>query len=239
MISAEHLSKRIDQYLNKSGTNDQFKISLPDKVRAINSAQLVLIKRKVGLNNNYKMGFESFRKRFDDIDFLIQKEIEKPITKSNNNLICSLQDLDDYMFYINSYCTADRGKCKQRKIYNLLIPNNDAQNYIKDSNYRPSFDWQEQPITMSDNVLVIHKADDYTLDKLYLDYMRLPREVDIVGYTKRDLTSQELVASRTIDSEFPKQLEDELLDIIIEQLAMTIVDNAQVQYSQSRQQRNE
>ena len=89
MISSEHLSKRIDQYLNKSGTNDQFKISVPDKVRAINSAQLVLVKRKIGLNNVYKMGFESFRKRFDDLDFLIQKEIEMNITKSNNNLVVS------------------------------------------------------------------------------------------------------------------------------------------------------
>ena len=42
MISAEHLSKRIDQYLNKSGTNDQFKISLPDKVRAIKKKNILI-----------------------------------------------------------------------------------------------------------------------------------------------------------------------------------------------------
>ncbi len=238
MISAEHLSKRIDQYLNKSGTNDQFKISLPDKVRAINSAQIVLVKRKVGLNNVYKMGFESFRKRFDDLDFLIQKEVEMNITKSNNNLVVSTTLLPDYMFYINSYCTADKGDCKNRKIYNILVPNNDVQNYMKDSNFRSSFDWQEQLLTMSTDNLVLHKADDYTLNKLYIDYLRLPREVDIIGYKKR-LANSQVVNSKTIDCEFPPHLEDELLDIIVEQLAMTITDNAQVQYSQSRQQRNE
>jgi hypothetical protein len=142
------------------------------------------------------------------------------------------------MFYINSYCTADKGKCKNRKIYNILVPNNDVQNYMKDSNYKPSFDWQEQLLTMSTDNLVLHKAEDYTLNKLYIDYLRLPREIDIIGYKKR-LPNSQVVNSTTIDCEFPPHLEDELLDIIVEQLAMTITDNAQVQYSQSRQQRNE
>ena len=238
MISSEHLSKRIDQYLNKSGTNDQFKISLPDKVRAINSAQIILVKRKVGVNNVYKMGFESFRKRFDDLDFLIKKEIPLDITESNNNLVASTAVLPDYMFYINSFCTADRGDCKSRKIWNVLVPNNDLQNFIKDSNYKPSFDWQEQLITMSTDNLVIYKDPTCTLNKLYLDYLRQPKQVDIVGYKKR-LSNSQVVDSTTIDSEFPPHLEDELLDIIVEQLAMTITDNTQVQYSQSRQQRNE
>lgn len=238
MISSEHLSKRIDQYLNKSGTNDQFKISLPDKVRAINSAQIILVKRKVGVNNVYKMGFESFRKRFDDLDFLIKKEIPLDITESNNNLVASTAVLPDYMFYINSFCTADRGNCKSRKIWNVLVPNNDLQNFIKDSNYKPSFDWQEQLITMSTDNLVIYKDPTCTLNKLYLDYLRQPKQVDIVGYKKR-LSNSQVVDSTTIDSEFPPHLEDELLDIIVEQLAMTITDNTQVQYSQSRQQRNE
>jgi hypothetical protein len=109
---------------------------------------------------------------------------------------------------------------------------------MKDSNYKPSFDWQEQLLTMSTDNLVLHKAEDYTLNKLYIDYLRLPREIDIIGYKKR-LPNSQVVNSTTIDCEFPPHLEDELLDIIVEQLAMTITDNAQVQYSQSRQQRNE
>jgi hypothetical protein len=66
-----------------------------------------------------------------------------------------------------------------------------------------------------------------------LDYIRLPKEIDIRGYRKGGVDSQ------TIDCEFPVHLEDELLDIIVEQLAMSILDQGQVQFSQSRQQRNE
>ena len=86
---------------------------------------------------------------------------------------------------------------------------------------------------MGDDKLQIYIGNDYTVNKLYLDYIRLPKQVDIRGYKKDGVDSQ------TVDCEFPEHLEDELLDIIVEQLAMTITDQAQVQFSQSRQQRNE
>lgn len=233
MISSEHLSKRIDEYLNKAGTNDNFKISLPTKVRAINSAQLTLVKRKIGMNNVYKMGFESFRKRYDDLDFLIKDNVELPIYEKNGLLFSDTAPLEDYMFYIKSYCLADKGNCKNRRIRNYLVKRTDFENYIKSDTHRPSFEWQEQLVIFGPDKIEIYKGEDYTLNKLYLDYIRQPQEVDIRGYKKGGVDSQ------TIDCEFPAHLEDELLDIIVEQLAMTITDNAQVQYSQSRQQRNE
>jgi hypothetical protein len=233
MISSEHLSKRIDEFLNKSGTNDNFKISTPAKVRAINSSQLILIKRKIGMNNIYKKGFESFRKRFDDLDFLIKDAVEVPLFSSNGMLYADTSGLEDYMFYIKSYCFADKGTCTNRRLRNYLVKRADLENYIKSDTHMPSFDWQEQLVTMADNKIQIYTASDYTVNKLYLDYIRQPKQVDIKGYKKDGVDSQ------TVDCEFPEHLEDELLDIIVEQLAMTITDQAQIQFSQSRQQRNE
>lgn len=233
MISSEELSKKIDQYLNKSGTNDSFKISLPDKVRMINSAQILLVKRKIGMNNIYKTGFEGFRKRYDDLDFLIKDNIAVEVEVSNNQQFADTSVLDDYMFYIKSYCSADRDRCKNRRIRNILVKRTDFENYIESDTHRPSFDWKEQLVTFGADKIEIHSDPTCTINKLYLDYIRQPREVNIRGYIKNG------IASQTVDSEFPSHMEDELLDIIIEQLAMTINDQAQIQYSQSRQQRNE
>ncbi len=234
MISSEHLSKRIDQYINKAGTNDNFKISLPDKVRAINSAQLILVKRKMGLNNVYKMGFESFRKRYDDLDFLIKSNVPVDIKQHDvQGYYVDTKPLSDYMFYIKSWCSATRDNCTDRRIRNYLVKRTDLENFLKDYNYRPSFDWQEQLVTFASDQIEIFHDPTCKLNKLYLDYIRLPKEIDIRGYRKGGVDSQ------TIDCEFPVHLEDELLDIIVEQLAMSILDQGQVQFSQSRQQRNE
>ena len=233
MISSEELSKKIDQFLNKSGTNDSFKISLPDKVRIINTSQILLVKRKIGMNNIYKIGFEGFRKRYDDLDFLIKDDIPLEIATTTTHYYVDTSVLPDYMFYIKSYCTADRDECKNRRIVNLLVKRTDFENYIKSDTHRPSFDWQENLITMGEDKIQIYSDPSCTLNKLYMDYIRQPRDINIKGYIKNGVPSQ------TIDSEFPIHLEDELLDIIVEQLAMTINDQAQIQYSQSRQQRNE
>lgn len=228
MIDIVEFSKSIDETLNKLATNKNFNISIPAKVRAINLAQLKLIKMKLGILNPTKRGFESFRKRFDELDFLIVPNKEVSVVKDGERLYADTSSISDYMYYIRSYCHATKGNCKDRHIINHLVGHNDLTIYLKDNNYKPSFEWQEQYVTLAEGKFEIHKGEDYTIDKLYLYYIRQPKEVDISGYTKNG------VASLNINSEFPLSLRDELLDITCQLIASNNVDMAQYQFTDAR-----
>jgi len=228
MINIVEFSKSIDETLNKLGTNKNFNVSIPAKVRAINLAQLKLIKNKLGILNPSKKGFESFRRRFDELDFLIVPNKEVSVQTIDDSLYADTSLLEDYMYYIKSYCTATKGKCKNRKLTNHLVNHNDLINYLKDKNYKPSFEWEEQYVTLSNGKLEIHKADDYTVNKLYLYYIRQPKPVNLSGYTQNG------VASQNINSEFPESLRDELLDMTCQLIASNNVDMAQYQFTEAR-----
>src|SRR5688500_10178018 len=124
MIAVDSLLYKIDQKLNKLSSNEHQQIQLEDKILALNEAQIKLIKQKVGGSSTPSgMGLDAFRKRHEDLQNLIEeynhqtlelKEADKNINQFN----ASLSTLDPvYLFYIDSYILADKGRCNNRKIW--------------------------------------------------------------------------------------------------------------------------
>jgi hypothetical protein len=64
MIKTVSLLYKTDQRLNKLASNAHQEIPLEDKILAANEAQLKLIKQKLDGNNIFKLGFDSFKKRY-------------------------------------------------------------------------------------------------------------------------------------------------------------------------------
>ena len=233
MISSEKLSKRIDSFFNRSGSASLYKIPTADKVRALNAAQILLVKKKMNYNNIYKMGFESLLKRFDDLQFLLKQKEVKVKTKDDEIFYASLPNEEDYMFYITSSCKGSNDCCENGTMSNNLVKTKDLNIYLKDENHKPSFEWGENLVRLEDNKIFIYTDGTYKIDTVNLHYLKKPRNIDIKGYTTDGK------ASLTINSEFPEFLEDELLDVALVQLAMQSDNPALIQYAQSKQQTNE
>ena len=243
MIPVDSLLYKIDQRLNKLSTNDHQQIQLEDKILALNEAQIKLIKQKVdGQSTVSGLGLDAFKKRYEDLQSLVVTYNNQPLklkvkNKELNQWAAGFHQLTPkYMFYIDSYVLADKGKCKDRKIWinRDLAKHSDLQFCLNNEHYRPSFEYQETFNFLSSDEISIFTDGTFTPTKIYISYMRYPEYIDKTGYIKFDGQP-----STDQDCELELYLEDELLDLTVENLAMYTENQSAVQNAAFRIQTNE
>lgn len=243
MIAVDSLLYKIDQKLNKLSSNEHQRIQLEDKILALNEGQLILVKQKFsGIATSSGIGLDGFKKRYEDLQNLVEDYFEHPLnlTEKDPNLhqyVSSLENLTPkYMFYIDSYVLADKGRCKDRKIWvnKDLIKHGDLQFLLTNDHYKPSFEYQETFNELSTDEVLVYTDGTFTPTKLYLSYIRYPKYIDKAGYVKFDGT-----ASTNQDCELQDYLEDELLDIVVQNLAEYTENASAVQGAQLRIQKSE
>jgi len=235
MISVDSLLYKIDQRLNKLSTNTHQQIQLEDKILALNEAQIKLIKQKLdGIPTPTGLGLDASKKRYEDLQRLIELYEDHPLPLTLNNAdlhkwVTPINNLTPpYMFYVDSYLLADKGRCKNRKIWinRDLASHGDIQFIL--NNDQETFNF------VSSDELSIFTDGTFTPTKLYLSYVRYPKYIDKVGYTHFDgmLSTDE-------NCELNAYLEDELLDLTVQSLAMYTENNLAIQTAQMRIQTNE
>jgi len=237
MIKVDSLLYGIDQKLNKLSTHEHQQIQLEDKILALNEAQIKLIKQKLSGNNPYKIGLDGFKKRYQDLQFLVENFDNHKLDlvlkdKRIYQYRVDIKDLDPkFMFYIDSYVIADKGNCKNKILYsNLdLVKHADITVLINNSNYKPSFEFRETLVDISADELHVYSDGTFTPKSLYLSYLRYPAYIDKEGYENFDGTP-----SVTQDCELEDYLQDELLDLTVESLAMYTENEFAAQSAQNR-----
>ena len=243
MIPVDSLLYKIDQKLNKLSTNIHQQINLEDKILALNEAQIKLIKQKVdGFSVVSGMGLDAFKKRYEDLQSLVVTYNHQPLdlTLKNEELNQWFANLHllvpKYMFYIDAYVLADKGVCKDRKIWinRDLAKHGDLQFILNNTHYRPSFEYQETFNFLSTDEISIFTDGTFTPSKVYMSYMRYPVYINKEGYIMLDGEP-----SFDQDCELELYLEDELLDLTVQNLAMYTENAAAVQSAQFRIQTNE
>jgi len=243
MIPVDSLLYKIDQRLNKLSTNDHQQIQLEDKILALNEAQIKLIKQKVdGQNTVSGLGLDAFKKRYEDLQSLVVTYNNQPLklavkNKELNQWVANLHLLTPkYMFYIDSYILASKGRCKDRKVWinRDLAKHSDLQFILNNVHYKPSFEYQETFNFLSSDEISIFTDGTFTPSKVYISYMRYPQYIDKTGYIKFDGQP-----STDQDCELELYLEDELLDLTVENLAMYTENQSAVQNAAFRIQTNE
>ena len=243
MIPVDSLLYKIDQKLNKLSTNIHQQINLEDKILALNEAQIKLIKQKVdGFSVVSGMGLDAFKKRYEDLQSLVVTYNSQPLalTLKNaelNQWFANLHLLvPKYMFYIDAYILADKGVCKDRKIWinRDLAKHGDLQFILNNDHYRPSFEYQETFNFLSTDEISIFTDGTFTPSKIYMSYMRYPLYINKTGYIMLDGEP-----SFDQDCELELYLEDELLDLTVQNLAMYTENQSAVQSAQFRIQTNE
>jgi hypothetical protein len=243
MIPVDSLLYKIDQKLNKLSTNEHQQIQLEDKILALNEAQIKLIKQKIdSISTVSGMGLDSFKKRYEDLQSLV-------ITYNNQPLDLKIKNIElnqwfanihllvpKYMFYIDSYVLADKGRCKDRKIWinRDLAKHGDLQFILNNTHYRPSFEYQETFNFLSSDEISIFTDGTFTPTKICVSYMRYPQYINKEGYIMLDGEP-----SYDQNCELELYLEDELLDLTVQNLAMYTENQSAVQNSMYRIQTNE
>lgn len=237
MIPVESLIYKIDLKLNKVAALEHQIIPLENKILALNEAQLKLVKLKMDSNNTLGLGLDSFKKRYEDLEVLIEPMRAHPLALALTDPDLNKWSADltllspQYMFYIDSYITASKGECKDKVIYvnKDLVKHSDVISLLINTNYRPSFEYEETFSSIAQFNLSIYTDGTFTPKIIYVSYIRYPQKIDFPGYIKFDGT-----ISTHVDSELPEYLEDELLNLAIQELAMDTENNPAVQYTQER-----
>lgn len=238
MIPVDSLLYKLSLKLNKLSTNDHQDFPLEDKIVALNEAQIKLIKQKVtGLSG---IGLDGFKKRYEDLENLIEDYKSLDLAEGNkdiNQFKASVSKLDPkYMFWIDAYVLADKGDCKNRPLWvnKDLVKHGDIQFLLTNSDLKPSFEYQETFNTISSDEFNVYTDGTFKPTKLFVSYLRYPKYIDKEGYT-----NLEDKASSNQDCELEEYLEDELVDLAVQHLAMYTENIAAVQSSQLRIQTNE
>lgn len=242
MISVLSLLYKIDLRLNKLATNDHQAIPVENKIFALNTAKIKLVKLKLDENNIYKQGFDAFKKRYEDLQVLVEPFHLHPLPLTLVDLQLNKWSADltkltpQYMFYVDSYAMANKGVCKDHLIYvnKDLTKHADITVLLANNFVNPSFEYQESFCTVSSNEYEIYSDGSFNFTEVAISYIRYPVYIDIEGYIKEDGTP-----SVTQDSELPDYLEDELVDLAVQDLAMSTENLAASQASQQRTQTNE
>jgi hypothetical protein len=243
MIPVDSLLYKIDQRLNKLSTNEHQQIQLEDKILALNEAQIKLIKQKIdGMSVANGMGMDAFKKRYEDLQSLVINYNHQPLTltledSDLNEWRTNIHQLDPkYMFYIDSYVLADKGRCKDRKIWinRDLAKHGDLQFVLNNEHYKPSFEYQETFNLLASDEISIFTDGTFTPKSINISYMRYPVYIDKAGYIKFDGTP-----STDVDCELETYLEDELLDLTVTNLAMYTENQSAVVFAANRIQTNE
>jgi hypothetical protein len=241
MIPVDSLLYKIDQRLNKLSTNEHQQIPLEDKILALNEAQIKLIKQKVdGQSTVSGLGLDAFKKRYEDLQRLVVNYKDLSLTLKNAKLNQYAADLSlltpKYMFYVDSYVIATKGLCVDRQVWinKDLSKHGDLSLLLNNDHYKPSFEYQETFNSLSSNEMSIYTDGTFTPSKLWVSYMRYPVYIDKVGYVRFNGTP-----STTVDCELETYLEDELLDLTVQNLAMYTENQSAVQSSVYRIQTNE
>jgi len=243
MIPVDSLLYKIDQRLNKLSTNEHQQIQLEDKILALNEAQIKLIKQKIdGMSIANGMGMDAFKKRYEDLQSLVMPYNSQPLTLTIlnpelNQWKANIHQLDPkYMFYVDSYVLADKGRCKDRKIWinRDLAKHGDLQFVLNNEHYKPSFEYQETFNFLASDEISIFTDGTFIPKTINISYMRYPVYIDKAGYIKFDGTP-----SVDTNCELETYLEDELLDLTVENLAMYTENQSAIQTAQMRIQTNE
>lgn len=239
MISIQDLLYKLDLRLNKVDTGEHQSIPTVDKLYALNQAQIQLVKKKLNSNNVLGLGMDSFKKRYEDLQGLAV-QFEK-LTPTKTKEIYSSYEVDlsklskDYMLPLEIYSMCSRGSCTERPvIITRIVRHGDIGTMMNNNHYKPSFEYQESIAVISDDKLIIYTDGTFTVDEIHISYLKYPTPVDYDGVIHIDGR-----VGTTVNSELPKQVEDELLNLATLELGIDTENLNIINTSELRRGNNE
>lgn len=209
----------------------------------LNEAITLITKQRFGVNNSQKKGFESSEKRIQDLKTLhikcptvIQPAII-PTLVTTGVYETKLSDLTfDFLFLTRGTARALKTNCGSKIVSLKETQNDDFNDVLSDPFWKPSFEWKECPVNFgrtditadSKGSLYIY-TDGFTIDEVYLEYIKTPNKVSIGGYTYIDGTT-----ATVVECDLPSEIHKEIVDIAVSECARIISDPNFLQIKQQK-----
>lgn len=223
MISRDELVYETRMGMNKLNSSAHQDIPEENILIALNNAQTDLIKKKISGNNLYRMGLDGFKKRYQDLQFLIEyPDTKKYYPKIKNTALnrweLPLSDVKPkLMFYLDAYTVCSKAECKKRVVYGNgdLIAHSNITTILQNNNYKPSFEYQELIIDISNDKISFYTDGSFKIDEAYIGYIRYPKQIgskDIIDFSGNDGVDQ--------DCELEPYLKTELVDLAVHYLSI-------------------
>ena len=220
---------KVKQRVNKKDTQDYDNIPVFEIIKDFNKAQLSVLNRLYGANNNYKQGFEATRKRVEDFKYLLTDDPLRLSVTRKKGYYLTEELPDNYFRYVRSTTTASNPYCKLKELFNYQGEESNINTILGNENMNPNFEWGETVVTLVKNKIKIYTQDKFSVIHLDLTYLRKPKEVDIQGYIKLDGTP-----SVNIDPELP----EDVIEMCIDETARIIQGDIQNQFGNQIAQQN-
>lgn len=153
--------------------------------------------------------------RLDGLDSLLITEFTiVKFKKFENSIEADLPA--DYARDASSYVRADKGNCKNRKLYAFEKKALGFNAIIGDDYSGPQFDYEETPFFITKNRMKVY-FDDFKITKLVLNYYKKPVKLDLSGYIKEDGSNS---ANQDTD------LSDDNIEEILNRMVLEVTGNS-------------
>lgn len=217
----QELYKRFLLMINKNDTNEGASIPVGNFVLLFNSE----MQRWEG---------EALKKDEDNIDINMIQLLWVPDLDLGNPTKIGKEFIeyavpDNYFQIYGTYSYVSKGECRQVKLSNYEKKPGNIIPILQDGAAGPDFDLREAPFIVGSDSIRIYKSDDYTIEKSFVNYYRLPKNIDMEGYTHFDGTE-----STNIDPELDDYSCVQVLEKVAVEIARQTADAERFQLDKDR-----
>jgi hypothetical protein len=185
----------------------------------LNEAQLIFLKTRSSTSNSKQKGFEATQKRIDDLSTLLVKYPEQqPLTPVSNEVNLSLLTYEYYSL-VRIYAEVQYTDCV-KNVQLKFVQHDDLNDVLKDpfnSASQDAIPYNFGKSSTSSSTSIYLYPTTGTVNKVYIEYLKLPNKVSFGGYAYVDGV---IYPPSTL--EFPEHTHLEIVDIAANIAAMNI-----------------
>jgi len=180
----------------------------------------------------YNLGFEVNSQRIDMLSFLIKTETLTGTSQPYGNLTLNVYTLpEDYLHRVRE---KGEGECSGLKI--KIVQHEDLDRTLSDEYKRPSNKWSNAVGVYRDSQLYVYS--ETVIPTIEVQYIKKPVKTFIGGYDTLEFLNGNITypsqSSLKVDSEFPEQYCDILIDIMIQNVFGDMKDYNEASYRQQK-----
>lgn len=190
---------------DKLDSNDFPKLEIPQIIALLNESQTIMVEKI------YK-AFEEDQGNTDSLEIIHIKDlplINYTLTNKNPNEY-SAPLPTNYLHLTRSYSYGLNEMCGTQILYDIQYSHNELNEVLQDTNRKPSYDWQEIPIVISQDKKFGYTDGTFTLVNTKIEYLRNPTKMDMAGYTHFDGSP-----STNVNCEFGEDLQEQILSLAL------------------------
>lgn len=245
-----HVAYRLALDRVNSFTSDDFVPAQIDWL--LNLAHLIEVDKRYTPANSFRQGMEVTQKRIDDLSVLhVKSPQDQPgLTPVLNGTIldsnifeCPISSfLYDYKDLTGLRADITSGSCT-KQIGLTQVQEDDLNEALVNEHTKPDFKWKTALFSIGKNSAsngtpsIYVYSGDFTVNKIYPSYIKMPRKVFFGGYDTLD--GVYVAADPQIDSELPESMHRNIVDTAVELASAALQDPEYLQMARYKSEKFE